>query len=121
MELSPLHRQGLAMALFSQCFAISALIAPLVAGALLDAQGNGVALWLGMGGLCLLALPLVGQQERFQRRNLLQVLSGGGPAEAERQQIGGKRRILYRFSEGPSGKASRSGLGGKDGGRPPQA
>jgi len=78
VELSPLHRQGLAMALFSQCFAISAFSAPLAAGRLLDSQGHGVGLWLGTALLSLLALPLVAQLERFQRRNLLQVLSGRG-------------------------------------------
>lgn len=114
VELSPRHRQGLAMALFSQCFALSALVAPLVAGALLDSQGNGVALWLGMGGLCLLALPLVGQMERFQRRNLLQVLSGRGPAGEGGRQSGGERQILYRFDEpspGMGGKKDKKGPG----------
>ena len=92
VELSPLHRQGLAMALFSQCFAISAFSAPLAAGRLLDSQGHGVGLWLGTALLSLLALPLVAQLERFQRRNLLQVLSGRGEGGQ-----GGARRILYRF------------------------
>jgi len=93
VELSPLHRQGLAMALFSQCFAISAFGAPLVAGRLLDGQGHGVGLWLGMAVLSLLGLPLVAQLDRFQRHNLLRVLSGRG----ENGQ-GGERRILYRFA-----------------------
>ena len=92
VELSPLHRQGLAMALFSQCFAISAFSAPLAAGRLLDSQGHGVGLWLGTAVLSLLALPMVAQLECFQRRNLLQVLSG----RSEGSQ-GGARRILYRF------------------------
>lgn len=93
VELSPLHRQGLAMALFSQCFAISAFSAPLVAGRLLDSQGHGVGLWLGMAALSLLGLPLVARLERFQRRNLLQVLTGRGGT-------GGERKILYRFPLG---------------------
>ncbi|MFZ0409274.1 MAG: MFS transporter [Cyanobium sp.] len=93
VELSPRRHQGLAMALFSQCFAISALAAPLLAGQLLDLQRHGVGLWLGMAALCLAGLPLVGQVERFQRRNLLQVLSSdGGDLEGE-----GGRSILYRF------------------------
>jgi len=92
VELSPLHRQGLAMALFSQCFAISAFAAPLVAGRLLDSQGHGVGLWLGMALLSLLGLPLVAQLEGFQRRNLLQVLTGRGGT-------GGERTILYRFDQ----------------------
>lgn len=58
--LSPPQRRGLAMALFSQCFAVSAFLAPLAAGRLLDAQGHGIGLWLGMALLCLAGLPLVG-------------------------------------------------------------
>ncbi|MFM7086688.1 MAG: MFS transporter [Cyanobium sp.] len=68
VELSPAHRQGLAMALFSQCFALSAFVAPLVAGRLLDAQGHGVGLWLAMALLCLLGLPLVALLQPGQRR-----------------------------------------------------
>ena len=103
VELSPRRHQGLAMALFSQCFAISAFAAPLLAGQLLDQQRHGVGLWLGMAALCVAGLPLVGQVERFQRRNLLQVLStAGGDLEGE-----GGREILYRFdTKGKSGSAT---------------
>ena len=59
IEETPLKHRGLAMALFSQCFAISATGAPLIAGALLDAQGHGLVLWLLMSALCLLSLPLL--------------------------------------------------------------
>ena len=59
IEETPLARRGLAMALFSQCFAISATGAPLMAGALLDAQGHGLVLWLLMAALCLISLPLL--------------------------------------------------------------
>ena len=45
------------MAMFSQCFAISAIVAPLAGGALLDLQNNGLLLWLLMGGACLVVLP----------------------------------------------------------------
>ena len=55
-ETPPQHR-GLAMALFSQCFTVSAIVAPLAGGALLDAQNNGVVLWLLMGAACLTMLP----------------------------------------------------------------
>ena len=112
VELSPRRHQGLAIALFSQCFAISAFTAPLLAGQLLDLQRHGVGLWLGMGALCVAGLPLVGQVERFQRRNLLQVLSsGGGDLEGE-----GGRQILYRFdttgdAKGKSGGISTAGDG----------
>ena len=59
IEETPLEHRGLAMALFSQCFAISATGAPRIAGALLDAQGHGLVLWLLMAALCLLSLPLL--------------------------------------------------------------
>jgi MFS family permease len=59
IEETPLEHRGLAMALFSQCFAISATGAPLVAGALLDRQGHGLLLWLLMAALCIASLPLL--------------------------------------------------------------
>ena len=57
IEETPPEHRGLAMALFSQCFAISAIVAPLAGGALLDLQNNGLLLWLLMGGACLVVLP----------------------------------------------------------------
>ena len=57
IEETPPEHRGLAMALFSQCFAISAIVAPLAGGALLDLQQNGLRLWLLMGGTCLVVLP----------------------------------------------------------------
>jgi len=59
IEETPLEHRGLAMALFSQCFAISATGAPLLAGALLDRQGHGLLLWLLMAALCIMSLPLL--------------------------------------------------------------
>ena len=59
VELTPAEHQGLGMALFSQCFAVSALVAPLAAGWLLDLQGHGAGLWAAVAGLCLLGLLLV--------------------------------------------------------------
>lgn len=52
VELTPLEHQGLALALFSQCFAVSALVAPLLAGEVLERQGHGTALWLAMALGC---------------------------------------------------------------------
>tara|TARA_Y100001968_G_C19421474_1_gene751978 strand:- start:1203 stop:2408 length:1206 start_codon:yes stop_codon:yes gene_type:complete len=49
---------GLSMALFSQCFAISAFAAPIVGGRLLDLEGNGLHLWTGFFILCIFALIL---------------------------------------------------------------
>ena len=57
IEETPPEHRGLAMALFSQCFAVSAIVAPLAGGALLDLQANGLVLWLLMGGSCLVVLP----------------------------------------------------------------
>jgi len=57
IEETPPEHRGLAMALFSQCFALSAIVAPLAGGALLDSQNNGLALWLLTGLACLLMLP----------------------------------------------------------------
>jgi MFS family permease len=71
VELTPAGHGGLAMALFSQCFAFSALVAPVVTGVLLDSQRNGVVLWLLTAlacGACLLLLPAISQQAR--RRSL---------------------------------------------------
>jgi len=64
-ETPPSHR-GFAMALFSQCFALSAIVAPLVGGALLDLQGNGLLLWMIMATACLVMLPALGRlQPRY--------------------------------------------------------
>jgi len=59
VELTPAGQRGLAMACYSQCFAVSAFTAPLVAGRLLDRQDHAVGLWLGMAAACLLSLLLV--------------------------------------------------------------
>ena len=59
VRLSPARQGGLAMAVFSQCFAITALLGPLLAGVLLDGQRHGAGLWLGMAALCLAGLALL--------------------------------------------------------------
>lgn len=64
VELSPEGHGGLAMALFSQCFALSAFGAPLLAGLLLDGQGHGLVLWLLMALVCALCLLLIGPIRR---------------------------------------------------------
>ena len=61
IELTPEPHQGLAMALFSQCFAISAFGAPLLAGMALDNQGHGLGLWFSVSALCLAGLMPLGQ------------------------------------------------------------
>jgi MFS family permease len=57
IEETPPEHRGFAMALFSQCFTVSAIVAPLVGGAMLDHLNNGLLLWLLMGGACLVMLP----------------------------------------------------------------
>jgi MFS family permease len=61
IELTPERHQGLAMALFSQCFAISAFGAPLLAGMALDNQGHGLGLWFSVSALCLAGLVPLGR------------------------------------------------------------
>ena len=68
IELSPKGHGGLAMALFSQCFALSAFAAPLMAGVLLDRHGHGVSLWLATALTCGLSLLLVGPVQRRSKR-----------------------------------------------------
>jgi MFS family permease len=109
VELTPERHRGMAMALFSQCFALSAFVAPLLAGLLLDIQGHSIGLWLTMTVACLLGLPLVLLLERFQRSSLLDVLSGAAGADG--------RTILLRFNrraEGP-GRAGSPSLRAADG------
>ena len=64
VELSPPGHGGLAMALFSQCFALSAFAAPLLAGLLLDGQGHGLVLWLLVALVCAVSLLLLGPIRR---------------------------------------------------------
>ncbi len=59
IEGTPSSKRGIAMALFSQCFAITALASPVVAGRLLDSNGHLFLLWLSMFALCIIALPCV--------------------------------------------------------------
>ena len=59
VEETPQEHRGLAMALFSQCFAVSAIAAPIAAGKLLDLNGNGVLIWFAMATICITMLPFV--------------------------------------------------------------
>ena len=58
IELTPPEHRGLAMALFSQCFAISALLAPPLAGLALDQQRHGGGFWILLTLLCLAGFSL---------------------------------------------------------------
>jgi MFS family permease len=101
VELSPPARQGLAMALFSQCFAVSAFVAPLIAGRLLEGQGHGAGVWFSLAVATALSLMPVRWIERLQRRRLLAVLTGSGDgAQDDQDQQASTPEVLYRF--GPS-------------------
>jgi len=94
VELSPPAHQGLAMALFSQCFAVSAFAAPLLAGRLLDGQGHGAGVWLVLFVAVLLGLPLVNRIASQQRRRLLAVLSGAAGGDDNLDET---PEVLYRL------------------------
>ncbi len=49
---TPNKKRGIAMALFSQCFAISAFSAPLIAGRVIDSKGQGLIIWVFMSVIC---------------------------------------------------------------------
>ncbi len=78
VELTPIDHQGLAMALFSQCFAVSSFAAPLLAGWFLDHHHHGLWLWLGTALACLLGLPLVVQIGHDQQQRRLAGLGAAG-------------------------------------------
>ncbi len=61
VRIAPKEQRGLAMAIYSQCFGISFLLFPLIAGTIIDNQGNAMMLWLIMAISCLLAKPLIKQ------------------------------------------------------------
>ena len=63
LALTPAAHRGKAMALFSQCFAVSAVLGPLLAGQLLDLQGHAVGLWMLMAGALLAGLVPLRQLE----------------------------------------------------------
>jgi len=58
LERTPVPLQGRAMAAYSECWGISIVVAPPVAGWLLETQGHGVGLWLLLTILCLAASRL---------------------------------------------------------------
>ncbi|WP_269622744.1 MFS transporter [Prochlorococcus marinus] len=63
-KVSPIKYKGLGMALYSQTFGISFLIFPLVAGKLIDSQGNAMLLWLIISFTCIVAYPITNYIER---------------------------------------------------------
>ena len=83
VEETPPEHRGLAMAMFSQCFTVSAMAAPVLGGNLLDQQGHGLTLWIAVAAISLAVLPLVkGLRARFQpdfqeRLNNVSILEHG--------------------------------------------
>ncbi len=59
IRISPRNKQGLNMALFSQCFAIGNFITPAIAGFIIDFQGNASTLWLLSALSCILITPIL--------------------------------------------------------------
>ena len=58
IQVPPIEHRGIAMAMFSQCFAISALLAPTLGGIVIDKQGTAMLIWLSMSLTCFAMLPL---------------------------------------------------------------
>ena len=53
---APMQKKGFALALYSQCFAISAFFAPLISGLVIDKFGNAIIVWTTMSAICFIAL-----------------------------------------------------------------
>ena len=88
IEETPMEHRGLAMALFSQCFALSAIAAPLLAGTLLDLQGHGLLLWVVMAGACLIMLPTLQRlRPRFRADGTASTDDAGALGSRQHQPI----------------------------------
>lgn len=55
---APIKYQGSAIALYSQCFGISSLTVPWMAGKLIDTYDTALQLWLIVSILCILLVPI---------------------------------------------------------------
>ena len=55
---APIKYQGSAIALYSQCFGISSLTVPWMAGKLIDIYNTAFPLWLIVGLICIILLPI---------------------------------------------------------------
>ena len=58
IKSSPIKYRGSAIALYSQCFGISALTVPWMAGKLIDIYGTALQLWLIVSLICILLVPI---------------------------------------------------------------
>tara|TARA_Y100001968_G_scaffold315814_1_gene342851 strand:- start:4788 stop:5948 length:1161 start_codon:yes stop_codon:yes gene_type:complete len=59
IKIAPISKRGISMAMYSQCFGISALISPFIAGKFIEKFGNGFFLWLVMTLFSILVWPLI--------------------------------------------------------------
>ncbi len=58
IKSSPIQYQGSAIALYSQCFGISALTIPWIAGKLIDSLQTAFQLWLIVCLICIILMPI---------------------------------------------------------------
>ncbi len=58
IKFSPIKYHGSAIALYSQCFGISSLIVPWIAGKLIDNYGTAFQLWLIISLICMVLVPI---------------------------------------------------------------
>ncbi len=58
IKSSPIKYRGSAIALYSQCFGISALSIPLMAGKLIDTYDTALQLWLIFSIICIFFIPI---------------------------------------------------------------
>ncbi len=58
IKSSPVKHQGSAIALYSQCFGLSSLTVPWMAGKLIDYSDTGFQLWLIVGLFCIALVPI---------------------------------------------------------------
>ncbi len=59
IKISPLKQRGISMSIYSQCFGISAFIAPWIGGKLIDVNQHATYLWIGISICFILILPLI--------------------------------------------------------------
>ncbi len=70
IQVSPKRLMGLSMAIYSQCFGVSFLIIPIIAGRLIDMKGNGIMLWITTSICCILIYPLTNKIRLFRKKVL---------------------------------------------------
>ena len=58
IKSSPIKYRGSAIALYSQCFGVSALIIPWIAGKLIDTNNTAFQVWLIISLVCIFLIPI---------------------------------------------------------------